>query len=314
MTFKRTITLTVGLAFFASLVLAPTATAQTQQAQTELSLGAPNVAKSEIRPGLESTRVTIPYTWKPATQGIGNLPSLAGGVPLKVTMGQCDPNILVTGTFDQIIQYDAQSTSAATGNIDLSISLRPDAPGLEILTCEVKAQTQGGGGGFYQDSVEQSTRFQITGSYVPQLQANVQGKIAQGGPQKEVNYPITITNFGNAKTVIVFTLENGPEGGKWAALAPENLILNSEQSGLKFEEDIIFTVSTTYKNGWNNEQAGYTLSLQPVAFLDESKVGIPTKVNILTKVRGVYVPTLEPFIMVGALLGSALLVRLQKDE
>ena len=54
------------------------------------------------------------------------------------------------------------------------------------------------------------------------------GKIAQGGPQKEVHYPIKITNFGNAKTVIVFALEAAPEGGKWAALAPENLILNDQ--------------------------------------------------------------------------------------
>lgn len=311
MNFKRTITAAVGLVFFAGLLAAPAGSAQTDLATVELSLKAPSLAKSEIRPGLETTKLTVPFTWKPATQAVGNLPALAGGVPLEVTIGQCDANILVTGTFNQIIAYNVQSTTEFTGNIELQIALRPDAPGLEILTCEIRAQTTGGGGGFYAASDVQSTRFQITGSYVPQLQAVVNGKIAQGGPQKEVHYPVKITNFGNAKTVIIFDLPERPEGGKWAALPPENLILNSEQSGLKFEENIDFVVSTTYKNGWNNEQGQYRLTMQPVAFLDEQKSGIPTSVNILTKVRGVYVPVLEPILMLGAVLGTGLLARLR---
>jgi hypothetical protein len=293
------------------MLFAPSGLAQTDVAETELSLGAPSLAKGEIRPGLEQTRLTIPFEWKPAFVGPGNLPAAAGGIPLEITIGTCDANIIVLGTFNRVISYEVQNTGPATGNIELQIALRPDAPGLELLACEIRAQTTGGGGGFYAASPLQSSRFSITGSYVPQLQAVVSGKIAQGGPQKEVHYPITITNFGNAKTVVIFDLPDKPTGGKWAALPPENLILNSEQSGLQFERAIDFVVATTYKNGWNNEQGQYRLTMQPVAFLNEQVSGIPTSVNILTKVRGVYVPVLEPLLMIGAVLGTGLLARLR---
>jgi hypothetical protein len=138
--------------------------------------------------------------------------------------------------------------------------------------------------------------------------------LKQAGPQKQVPFELEVTNFGNARTQYLFEITNSP-GGKWNALPPEVMLLDSPNSGQGTPTNTAtFTVATPFKNGWNNAEGAYTITIKPSAADDPEKVGNPLTANVLVRVRGVYVPGVEPFVMVAAVLGAALVLRARKAE
>lgn len=77
-----------------------------------------------------------------------------------------------------------------------------------------------------------------------------------------------------------------------------------------------FVVSTPYQNGWNNDETTLVFRLQPVSTNHQDTKGQEVSVNVLARVRGIYVPGPEPMLLVGAILGAALVARLatKKDD
>ncbi|MHB1261368.1 MAG: hypothetical protein ACYC2H_06600 [Thermoplasmatota archaeon] len=306
----------VALVLLVAFVVVPSA-----QAQTNANLaanGIPTTTPSVIRPGSEAANVKIPFKYSTAS----NPQNLVGGVSPTVTVTatqkQCSPYIIIVGSTSTNVQLNpsgAATPAAVPGEIAFQVTLKPDAPGLETLECKFDLQAAAVNDQALTASNILPTGITVQGQYVPLIQANVaNGKLKSAGPQKEVPYQLELTNFGNAKTVVSFAITNEPSSGKWEALAPEQVTLNSEQSGLGNKQTIPFIVSTTYKNGWNNAVGGYTLELTPVAFIDPEAKGTPSTVNVLARVRGVYVPGIEPFAMLAALVGSALVLRMQQRD
>lgn len=313
---KTSLIVGATLVLLVAFVLAPTAQAQ---GNSNLQVSG-NPTSPTLRPGADTAPIEMKFTYSPAN------PQLAAGaataqpnIAVTATKGDCSPYILIIGSLSSSVTLTQAESAQATPKevkISFQVGLKPDAPGLEALQCSFSVKAAAGNPA--QSLPESNTVTQtitVKGTYVPLIQANVaNGKLKTTGPQKEVPYQLELTNFGNAKTVVNFAITNEPNGGKWEALAPEQVTLNTEQSGLGNKQTIPFIVSTTYKNGWNNAVGGYTLELTPSAFIDAEQKGTPTQVNVLARVRGVYVPGVEPFVLVAAVLGAALVARLGRNE
>lgn len=312
---KTGLILGLALALLVAFVVAPGAQAQ----NSNLQPGDPPTSPT-LRPGADTATIELKFEYTPQNVQAGALSGQAQpNIIVTATPGACSPYILVIGSLTTSVQLgaaDASSTTPKEGKISFQVALKPDAPGLEALKCDFTLKA---GAGYNAATVPESNplaaSFTVKGTYVPLIQANVaNGKLKTTGPQKEVPYQLELTNFGNAKTVVNFRIADEPGGGNWEALAPEQVTLNTEQSGLGNRQTIPFIVSTTYKNGWNNAVGGYTLELTPVAFIDQEQKGTPTTVNVLARVRGVYVPGVEPFLLVAAVLGAALVARMTREE
>ena len=313
---SKTIILGMAAAVLVALVIAPGVQAQQSNLQAGTAPASPT-----LRPGADTAAITMNFKYSPQQTQTGALAGTAQpNIIVTATQGACSSYILVIGSLTTSVPIQPQdasgSSSTKDANIVFQVGLKPDAPGLEALQCSFSVKAAAGNPpNALPESNTITQSITVKGTYVPLIQANVaNGKLKTTGPQKEVPYQLELTNFGNAKTVVNFKITDEPAGGKWNALAPEQVTLNTEQSGLGNKQTIPFLVSTTYKNGWNNAVGGYTLELTPIAFIDPEQKGTPTTVNVLARVRGVYVPGVEPFLLVAAVLGAALVARLAREE
>jgi hypothetical protein len=292
-----------------AVLLAPSTVAQ----------GAPNLdvtvtpPAGQIKPEIESgqLRINVKYTTGNQAQPLVSAQNQQVAINFQFN---CQFGVVVTGPTQKFIVVNAAPNSVNQVDANFQITIPRSAPGLQAIPCSVTTT----GSALLQTAVPAPTprtdNFQVTADYYSLSQVQLASKLKQSGPQKQVPFEMTITNFGNARTQYTFELGAQP-GGKWNALIPEVLLLDSPNSGQGSPTNTaVFTVATPFKNGWNNEEGAYQIVIKPSAADDSSKTGNPLTANMLVRVRGVYVPGLEPFVLLGAILGSALLLRLRKDE
>ncbi|HEX2066049.1 MAG TPA: hypothetical protein VHI93_04470, partial [Candidatus Thermoplasmatota archaeon] len=191
----------------------------------------------------------------------------------------------------------------------------PDAPGERPLQCTMKGRVGASSGGAVAQSNDAEIAIPFSVRYYGLLTATVPTTIAEAGPQKEIRYDITLTNLGNSNTNINFDLATEiPEG--WSPVPPSPLIIGPSQQagGSDFTKTVSFLVSTPHKNGWNNDQTPFQLKITPASTINPDQKGNEIAVNVLARVRGVYVPGPEPFLLVAALLGTALVARATRKD
>ncbi|HLF16487.1 MAG TPA: hypothetical protein VI796_03535 [Candidatus Thermoplasmatota archaeon] len=310
----RLATLTTALLFLGTLfTMVPMATAQVPP-EPSFTFTIGNRPASPIRPLEES--VNVDFNWVYTVKGTvlqANLGSTTGAAVATFTV-QCTPDqVVIAGALDAIIPLSPSgSTDTYEGTVTISITPTREAPGLIPISCEVVGSVASVGGTAIPASNEKRDSFTLTPDFFSLIEASVPVKLRKAGPDKPVNYVISLTNFGNSQTRISFEILDGP-GGRWDGLLPDQVILDP-QGGERSTVEANFLVSTTYKNGWNNAKESYTLVMKPTYALDSEKKGPEIQTTILTRVRGVYIPALEPMLMIGAVLGAAMLLRLRDEE
>ncbi len=291
--------------------MVPTASAQTPT--LDLTVDAPDGAIiPEAQIGQLSA--TVVYQYSNPLQVGGSLSSQSLTITFAVT---CPSTILVVGPQTKIMSLSAsESQTGGTVDADFQITITRQAPGLQSLQCTMQVSAPA----LVQTAVpapgEATQTFSLLADYYSLVQAKLTTKVKQAGPQKNVPFSIELTNFGNARTLISFETAQRPTGKRWEILLPDQIILDSPNGGGegKTTDTATLTVVTPYKNGWNNEQGAFQVNIKPSSADQAEKIGNPIQANVLVRVRGVYVPTVEPILMVGALLGSALLLRLRREE
>jgi hypothetical protein len=297
---------TVAVAL-ALLVLAPTASAQAT-AKLQVTVKPPTQL---IKPQIDNPSFAVDYSYTFDNPAFAPSGVATANVVIEFPF-TCTNGVIITGPQSVVKQVAAPNTPTS-GTANFQVSIPRTAPGLQNLQCTLKAKAQG---------LNQATPattdsvvpFTVTADYYSLNQVKLASKLKQSGPQKQVPFDMEITNFGNARTQYTFELGNEP-GGKWDEILPEVLLLDSPNSGQGSPTNTaVFTVATPYKNGWNNLQGAYQIVIKPSAADDPTKTGNPMTANMLVRVRGVYVPSLEPAIMLGAILGSALLLRMRKAD
>lgn len=296
------------LALLLATAMVPMASAQ----DTSTTIDKVTPPTTPIRPEIDNPTLKVDVTYIVNNPGFTVQGGVIPNVKIDVTF-KCPAYVVITGPTSIFAQVTPgqDNTFPATGQ--WNIAVKRTAPGLEQIPCTAKATaatTQQ-----LTTSSSQDTPFSVSADYYSLLQATVSKQLQQSGPYKNVPFQIDLANFGNARTQISFETVTEPKGGKWNAILPTQMILESPNTGLTpTQGTATMTVSTTYKNGWNNEQGGYTIKIKSVAADAPDKVGNELQTNLLVRVRGVYVPSLEPVLMLGALLGSALILRLRKED
>lgn len=308
---KSRSTILVGIALASvALMLMPTASAQAVNPKVQITkVGVPT---TPIKPQIENPSFTVNFNYvldNPAVTAGSAVNSVA---VIDMTF-QCQNGVVITGPAQVLVAISPNQASSFPGTGNFAVSIPRTAPGLQALPCVLKAKGETVNQGI-PATPEAQFPFTVTADYYSVNQVKLSTKLKQSGPQKQVPFQMDITNFGNARTQYTFELTNKPSG-KWNAILPEVLLVDSPNTGQGTPTTTTtFTVATPFKNGWNNIEGAYQLTIKPSAADDPTKVGNPMTANMLVRVRGVYVPGLEPAVLLAAVLGSALVLRLRKDE
>ncbi|MEK6975019.1 MAG: hypothetical protein AABY18_01590 [Candidatus Thermoplasmatota archaeon] len=298
---------TAGVAFLALAVLAPAAAAQAPT----FSFSIDGLPTQPVTPIEQTVNVEFNYKYstKMQLQGAGGL---VGNAQVTFDVQCPQDKILVSGGTTQIISVEVGTSNDYTGTVTIQLQVLREAPGLAPIQCTVS----GGVGQVVATAVPasnpESKSFALTPDYLPYIEASASSKLRQGGPQKQIPFAIDVSNFGNAATKVVFSIESSPKGS-WQGLLPDPALLDAP-GGSQQTKQVVFNVATPYKNGWNNDEGGFTITVTPEYQYNSEKKGSPQQVTVLARVRGVYVPSIEPMVMVAAILGSALILRLTKDD
>lgn len=306
MSFKTGLLTTVG-ALLAVAILSPVASAQgTPDFKFETAVTPAGVP---VRPIEQPVTVEFDYTYtlKLPPQQVGGV---TGTAQVEFDVQCPQDKLLVSGSRTETISItpaEGNTESQYTGTIELTIIVLREAPGLVPITCDVSASV----GELTQQAVPESNThtdsFIVTPDYFGLIEAQANSKLGKGGPQKQIPFKLSVTNFGNAQTRVAFSLVQ-EKTGSWDPLLPEPTLLDAPGGNLQ-QKEVTFQVATPYKNGWNNAEKGFTLELSPSYAFNSEKTGPPVQVTLLARVRGVYVPSLEPVILAAAIVGTALLAR-----
>ena len=303
----------VGVALLVvATLLAPMGAAQAVNPKVNIvKVGQPT---TPIKPQIDNPSFTVEFNYVLDNAAFSVSGAVNAVVAVDLTF-QCQNGVQVTGPGQVLVAITPGPTdSTFEGRGSFQISIPRTAPGLTAIPCVLKAKAQQVNAGI-PASPETTAPFSVTADYYSVNQVKLASKLKQSGPQKQVPFEMEVTNFGNARTQYVFEIGSEPSKGKWNAILPEVLLLDSPNSGQGSPTNTaIFTVATPFKNGWNNEEGSYQIIIKPSSADDPSKSGNPLTANMLVRVRGVYVPSLEPFVLLGAVLGTALLLRMRKDE
>lgn len=301
------------LVIFAAAMISPTAMAQRQPAS--FVIDSVSQLSGDIVPDIKPQQTTVSWTYTVTGQvaPVGQAESTSAVLTWKKPTCTSD-QIIVTGPGTQLIPITTTSnTVRVEDEAKFTLSATTEAPGEQTLSCRFEGSV-GQVGQSIEAAGASAQDLQFSVAYYGLIQATSAGRLKEAGPQKPVSYDITVTNFGNARTAVAFKL-GSEESGSWKPILPEPMILESKVSGQGGDvQTATFQINTPYKNGWNNDERTFKVILTPTSAKSGAEGGNPVEVNVLARVRGVYVPTLEPMIMVGAILGTALLARMRREE
>lgn len=310
--------LAVGLALaFAATILAPAGTAQNVTPQLNLK----QVVSSKQGPLVANVDVVTftvkgTFTYQQTGSSVGG--PLVPSVIMQYTQPTCNKEgITITGALATAIDVSAapQQTSFDFDS-PFSVSASDKAPGETDIQCTWKGKVLANGLPQFEETAEQTITATVKVKFFGLLSASVPATIQEGGPQKEITYDIQLTNLGNSLTNVQFELANAetvPAG--WSPVAPTPIIMQSQQQGgTEYTAKVPFTIQTPHSNGWNNDETTFQLKITPSSVNNPEDKGNVIAVNVLARVRGIYVPGPEPFLLVAAVLGTAMVARLARKD
>ena len=314
---RKTLLGTALMVMITLMLVGPTVTAQSVKTDASATKGIP---VSPLLPEIDTAGITLGFIYTFPNQAFTAAGLSQSTASASLDLKCNDPtNIVITGPRSTSLTLTPAAGAPATDKAfafgPLVVSVTRELPGLKQTECTYSATVSEISGGVSTPAAAAAATggegsFTVSAKFYSVIQAKVAQQIKQAGPQKEVPFEIALDNFGNARTQISFEINERPGGSKWQAIVPDDLILDSPASGgAKTSDTAIFSVTTPYKNGWNNEQGTFRLKMKTFAADDPNQEGVELFTNVLVRVRGVYVPSLEPFVMVGAVLGSALVAR-----
>lgn len=301
----KSVTLIVAILLAgAALTLVPGAEAQGKpKPQVTVTLGTPS---GQIKP-LQSG-VTIQGTVKAIVEQ--TVQSSITGV--QVTYTVTNQPSWATVTFSpstDILTFPppsgASGTAEASRQFTITVYASGDAPAFTPAPLEITAVTSSTTS---VDTASGKGLASIEADYFSLLDVALGERIRIERPQVAANFPLTITNLGNANTRVSFELVEATNGLQ--VPPPSSQVLQSKQAGgTQNSATIPITVQTPYKNGYMNQPGTVTMKILSSYALDPKKKGPDEQVSILLTTKGFYVPGLEIPLLIGLLGVSAVVLR-----
>lgn len=294
----------LAAAFIATafLALTPTAEAQGSQSSLVITMNAPTESVKPLQAPLAFSGTTT-FTGDP-----GQMQNFIG-VPISytVTKQPAWATVVVSPASDvvQLSQPGATGTVSGTRPFQVIVTASDQAPAFQADQIEITV-TQGrvtaGTPAVSKNAVP------ITASYFSIIDVQLGEAIKVERPQTPVQFPVKVTNLGNANTKVNFEVIEKTESLQ--APLPNPVTLQSKQAGgNQISADIPLTVQTPYKNGYMNEVGVVNYKLTSAYALDPKIKGDDSTVSVLITTRGFYVPGPSPILFVGLLGAVALLLR-----
>lgn len=187
-----------------------------------------------------------------------------------------------------------------TGTEQLPIQPHPEAIGLEVVSCTLAAAA-GRGQILLEAATERPIDLHV--AWHGNLTIEPLGEKRQAGPQKQTPYPIQVTNHGNARAVVSWSMAQRP-GDDWQVLLPEAITLDVGET-----EIVNVVVATPFQNGYNRGDTDFTVRAVASAFADPAVQAEPQDVPLKSSVRGWYVPGPSLGLMLVAVAGAVILTR-----
>jgi hypothetical protein len=314
------ILLATGMMLSALPIFIPAAEAQTFTPSLTLEVQQQPTTSLAINGAPQQIKIRWVYTFREQTSSIPTAVTTSTTLHFDPAPVCNAAGFVITGPQAISIPIGGGQQSTRTsydGVATFAVLATQDAPGETPTPCIFKA---------YVDALNsQITKTEtatvsatVTAAYLGLLSVSVPTLIDEAGPQKQISYTMDITNVGNARTNVIFSIDNQDTKAQdgWQSVAPGQLLLESRaQGGTTTTKQAAFTISTPYRNGWNNDETTFVFRLTPVSTNNQDVKGAEVQVNVLARVRGIYVPGPEPMLLAGAIIGAALIARMaSKDE
>ncbi len=303
---------TVSVLLVGALVAMPGASAQSV-GQPIFGFTLSGAPATPVTPIEQTVTVSVDWTYnlKVPPQ---NLAGAQGTAQVTVSTICTPGQVTIAGATTSIIAIDTAGTGTTyDGKLPIQVILPRTLPALDPISCTVTGSVSSVFDQGVPESNTHTDTFVIKPDYFALIEAKTDLKLRQGGPQKQIPFAIEVTNFGNGQTKVNFEMVERPSKGNWQGLIPDQLFLDAP-GGNKQTNNAVFTVATPYKNGWNNEEGAFTLLLKPEYAFNSEKTGSDVTITLLARVRGVYVPSLEPLVMVGVVIGAAMVARMNRED
>jgi hypothetical protein len=272
------------LAFAATAILllaGAVPVAAQEQVMPTLELGEPALGGGAFVP-VEAMGVSLDVPWTYRAPAPANSPAEETSIAWEVTcplgvMAQVAPTLVTVPPGQQ----------QATGTASFPITATREAPGLQTQACTVTGTAAGATEALQAtDSVE----AEVTVAFYGNVTVSLPSATKQGGPQKQVRYPIDIANLGNTRIVVTFEIPDRPGKG-WNFILPDPIVLDSPNAGGgQASSTANVVVATPYDNGYNSGAADFVVRVNTAAADDPGQVGPSSDVELTTKVKGFYVP------------------------
>ncbi|HVL87997.1 MAG TPA: hypothetical protein VM681_08360 [Candidatus Thermoplasmatota archaeon] len=269
--------------------------------------------QAPIRPlsGFAILEVDVTYSWF-NTQNAASF--TASKISLTVETNQAWT--IVTISPSNLFPVVTPSTNAGTDSgsktekAELFVVTTADAPAFTPGNIKVKANADRNGC-LGSSSGEAETTVQA--DFFSIIDATTPTTIQKSGPQQQVVFPMTVTNYGNANTKIFFDVLSQPEG--WQVVPPSEVILEARQQGGKATTKTAnMVVQTPWRNGYLNEVGAVTMRMTSNYALDTKVPGDRATISSLTTVIGFYVPGIDTLLLVGGVGALAVALKHRRRD
>lgn len=189
----------------------------------------------------------------------------------------------------------------------LIIQTTQDAPAYTIGNVQIEADAQSNGGGALGASTG-TVQIPISASYFSILDASVPNSVVIARPQQTLNFPLTVTNLGNADTTVLVTA-NAQGTGLQVSTPPPKTVLSKNAAKGANTIQIPISVETPYHNGYINTPSVLSLHVASNYAYDVKQKGMDTQLSLLITTKGFYVPGPGAGALIGSLAALALVLR-----
>ncbi len=246
------------------------------------------------RGALRTLNLEIVHTVTRGAFGRGLL-AFYSGAPVTIIVQIIETPSWVTATLSQgSLQTQVIPDGSTTLTTQISLQVADNAPA--YAQGYIKLQATANKAGFIKGYTQEFT-LTFLPDYKPLISASFPDtNTKQIGPLDTAVFPIKVTNLGNAKTVVKFTIENVP--ADWNAIITDELLLD-EGNGSTNTAYLVIKPPKSF--GYHNDERTITITMQPVKYDDRTKKGDDTTASFLVESRGFSTPGFESIAFIGAL-------------
>ena len=188
-------------------------------------------------------------------------------------------------------------------NLKLFMAIDEDAPAYGDGFIRIEAKCPYGSVGILEGFVSE---FELTfsPSYLPIIKTNLpEINTKRISPQEKAVFPIEIENAGNARTEILFDIDNVPEG--WGASISDTVILG-EAKGSK--ATAYLRIIPPNELGFHYDEANIRVKMTPVMAENTDEVGNPLFATFTVQNRGSSTSGIEFIILLGIIVSIIIIL------